>query len=243
LGLTAGPSFAWDGRGALAGGPGRGHPPHPAARRRRWKLRSERSCAQDRSAPVKRDPRARAGADLRGTPAFPRFQRVALSTRVSTNPRGNKDGIPGAGGCALSLKPAGLRAKLGGCWVRGLAKEGRPHSLPVGQPERPWGAAPASSPSPGPGQPSSSLLSAGGWIRPPRTALCVWLRPMGAYLGHRPASGRRQAPAGVHTPPPPPRSPSPASPFLPREVGARRTQYRQRLRSRSLLAAVTSARS
>lgn len=58
-------------------------------------------------------------------------------------------------------------------------------------------------------------------------------------LGHRPEPGRRRATGAARTQPPPSRAPSPrrppASPFLSPEVGARRTEQRQRFGSRSLL--------
>lgn len=154
---------------------------------------------------------------------------------------GTKTGSPWG---ALSPKPAGLLSQVCGCSVPGRAKEGRSCLPLTGQLERPRGSRSGAAARPGPGR--ASLCSARLRTRPCHRrgspALRAELSREGAYLGHWPAPGRQRKPAAACTPLPPPCAPSrrrpraPASPFLPREVGARRTrqQQQQRLSSRAL---------
>lgn len=156
-------------------------------------------------------------------------------------PVGTKTGFPRG---ALSPKPQGLLSQVCGCSVPGQAKEGRSRSPLTGQPERPRGSRSGAAaqlwPLPG-------LAPLRAPPPPGSPALGAELRPAGAYLGHWPAPGWRRKPAAARTPLPPPRAPSrrrpgaSASPFLPGEVGARRTQRLRRLRSRALRQTRTSA--
>lgn len=144
---------------------------------------------------------------------------------------GTKTGSPWG---ALSPKPAGLLSQVCCFSVPWRAKEGRSCSPLVGQPERPIGSCSGATALP---WPLPGLLYARLRTRPcdhwGSPAFSSEFSPGGSYLGHWPAPGRRRKPATACTPLPPPlapscrRPPAPASPFLPREVGARRTQQHQ----------------
>lgn len=132
----------------------------------------------------------------------------------------------------LSPKPQWLLSQVWDSSLPGRAKEGRSCWPHAGQPECPTGSCPAASRSrPQP----AAAPSARPRTRPCRSqgspALRAELGPVGAYLRHWPAPGRRRKPAAASTLPPPPSAPSPrlsgspASPFPPREVGARRTRH------------------
>lgn len=184
------------------------------------KLRTEQR--QGPLGPGESKPAGGAGCGLAGRTA------KCLPEGLGQTPMGTKAGSPWG---ALSPKPEGLLSQVCDSSLPGRAKEGRSRSASAGQPERPRGsrrAAARSWPLP------AAVPSACPRTRPcPRRgspALRAELRPVSSYLGPWPAPGRRRKPAAACTPPTPyapspRRSGSPASPFLPREVGARRTQH------------------
>lgn len=182
-------------------------------------------------------------SEQRGRPLGPGEKKPARGAGCGLTGRAAKD-LPGGLGQTsvgtkagslwgvLSPKPQGLLSQVWDSSLPGRAKEVRSCWPHAGQPECPTGSCPAASRSwPLP----AAAPSARPRTRPCRSqgspALGAELGPVGAYLRHWPAPGRRRKPAAACSLPPPPSAPSqrlsgsPASPFLPREVGARRTRH------------------
>lgn len=226
--VTAGPSFAAEG-----GEGGRGLQPAVQGARRdlpSWALQVE-NCAPRRGplSPGEKKAVGEPGCALAGENLILRVRTAKFFRKSRTNCRGNKDGVPvvcavtETGGAAFSsLRLLSSRADEGG-------------ALPLaGQLERPRGSRSGAAALPWPLPRRAPLHPPVDSTLPRRRsqALRAEFGPAGAYLGHWPAPGRRRKPAAACTPPPPPRAPSPrrsrasASPFLPREVGARHTHTR-----------------